>query len=54
VPSVLNAGTACATGEVFTVTCSSVTPAQIDAALDRLAALINDELVLSTRPKLDL
>jgi (S)-3,5-dihydroxyphenylglycine transaminase len=36
------------------LSCSSVAPAQIDAALDRLAALINDELVLSTRPKLDL
>jgi (S)-3,5-dihydroxyphenylglycine transaminase len=36
------------------LSCSSVAPAQIDAALDRLAAVINDELVLSTRPKLDL
>jgi (S)-3,5-dihydroxyphenylglycine transaminase len=36
------------------LSCSSVTPALIDAALDRLGALIRDELVLSARPKLDL
>jgi (S)-3,5-dihydroxyphenylglycine transaminase len=36
------------------LSCSSVTPAQIDTALDRLAALIRDELVLSVGPELDL
>ncbi len=36
------------------LSCSSVTPALIDSALDRLSALIRDELVLSAGPKLDL
>jgi (S)-3,5-dihydroxyphenylglycine transaminase len=36
------------------LSCSSVTPAEIDVALDRVAALITDELVLSNAVKLDL
>ncbi|MFI5730529.1 aminotransferase class I/II-fold pyridoxal phosphate-dependent enzyme [Kribbella sp. NPDC051587] len=36
------------------LSCSAVTPAQLNTGLDRLSAFISDQLVLSTRSELDL